>query len=63
MQDVEIETCEREGRQEWRVRIGRRAVSFREEVAARAFAAQLHMRLRWLREQMQDENLNSPDLL
>lgn len=60
MQDVQIETREREGRPEWLVRIGRRALSFREELAARTFAAQLHTRLSWLREQAtQDESVDN----
>ncbi|MBS7660620.1 hypothetical protein I0D00_01465 [Pseudomonas lalucatii] len=39
----------------WQVRCGRRALNFQEELAARAFAAQLHLRLHWLqREAGQD---------
>ena len=33
------------------MRMGARAVSFHEELAARTFAAQLHQRLEWLRAQ------------
>lgn len=53
MQEVSIETLRQQGRLLWRVRIGRRALTFQEELAARAFAAQLHTRLDWLREQAQ----------
>ena len=47
MAEVRIELIERQGRRLWQVRIGRRALTFHEELAARTFAAQLHMRLRW----------------
>lgn len=43
------------GRLHWQVRVGRRALTFHEELAARSFAAQLHMRLLWLE---QNANLN-----
>ncbi|MBC9250761.1 hypothetical protein A9179_10780 [Pseudomonas alcaligenes] len=59
MQDVRIETRELKGRRLWLVHMGKRAVSFHEELAARTFAAQLHMRLGWLREQAQAENFAS----
>ncbi|MWV18434.1 hypothetical protein F3I16_20545 [Pseudomonas sp. L-22-4S-12] len=48
MADVRIETLEHQGRRLWRVQVGRRALTFHEELAARTFAAQLHQRLRWL---------------
>jgi hypothetical protein len=48
MADVRIEVLERHGRRLWQVRVGRRALTFHEELAARAFAAQLQMRLGWL---------------
>ncbi len=51
--DVRIEPVERNGKPCWKVRLGRRAITFEEELAARTFAAQLHMRLHWLQEQAQ----------
>ncbi|WP_199796362.1 hypothetical protein [Ectopseudomonas mendocina] len=50
MPDVRIELIERQGQKLWQVRVGRRALTFREEQAARTFAAQLHARLSWLTE-------------
>ncbi|MBM7061943.1 hypothetical protein JQX08_14625 [Pseudomonas sp. UL073] len=55
--EVRIETLERRGKRLWQVRLGRRAVTFEHEQAARAFAAQLHLRVSWLREQA--ESLDS----
>ena len=58
MPEVRIELIERQGRRLWQVRLGRRALTFHEELAARAFAAQLHMRLGWLgQEQRSDDRL------
>jgi len=54
--DVQIEALEQRGRALWQVRMGRRGVTFREELAARTFAAQLHERLRWLSEQATAES-------
>ncbi len=51
MPEVRIEAIERQGRRLWQVRFGRRALTFHEELAARAFAAQLHLRLQWFRQQ------------
>ena len=48
--DVQIEALQRHGRTLWQVRMGPRGLTFYEELAARAFAAQLHQRLHWLRE-------------
>ena len=48
--DVQIEALQRHGRTLWQVRMGPRGLTFYEELAARAFAAQLHQRLLWLRE-------------
>ncbi|MFY1053863.1 hypothetical protein ACOQNP_19765, partial [Ectopseudomonas khazarica] len=45
MPDVCIELIERQGQRLWQVRLGRRALTFQDELAARHFAAQLHMRL------------------
>ncbi|BCD89381.1 hypothetical protein PSm6_57880 [Pseudomonas solani] len=51
MRDVQIVVLEQRGRVIWQVKMGQRGVSFHEELAARTFAAQLHMRLEWLRQQ------------
>ncbi|UUY07379.1 hypothetical protein LRS11_16320 [Pseudomonas sp. J452] len=56
MPDVRIETLELQGRLIWRVRVGRRALTFHEELAARTFAAQLHIRLDWLSRQAQTDS-------
>lgn len=58
MKDVRIDVLEQRGRAIWQVRMGARAVSFHEELAARTFAAQLHQRLEWLR--VQREAASSP---
>ncbi|MDG1582396.1 hypothetical protein [Pseudomonas sp. GOM6] len=47
--DVRIE--QRNGK--WLVSLGRRKLSFHEELAARTFAAQLHQRFAWLQQQAQ----------
>ena len=57
--DVQIEARQRGDRLFWLVRIGRRALTFHEELAARAFAAQLHLRLRWLQHQADTDNADS----
>lgn len=54
--DIRIETLQQRGRQLWQVRMGRRALTFHEELAARSFAAQLHVRLAWLKEQAVQDN-------
>jgi hypothetical protein len=56
MPDVRIELRETKGRPLWVVTLGRRTLSFHEELAARTFAAQLHQRFSWLRQQLRDEN-------
>lgn len=48
MPEVSIECVEQQGQRLWVVRLGRRSLSFHDEAAARAFAAQLHMRRSWL---------------
>jgi hypothetical protein len=53
---VQIETLQKGNRLFWLVRIGRRALTFHEELAARAFAAQLHLRLNWLQQQADGDN-------
>lgn len=58
MADVRIERRESRGYPLWVVTFGRRTLSFQEELAARTFAAQLHVRLDWLREQAQAESLD-----
>ncbi|WP_280283145.1 hypothetical protein [Pseudomonas sp. BN415] len=50
MDEVHIEPFEKGGRTYWRVRLGQRGLTFQEELAARTFAAQLHLRMGWLRE-------------
>ncbi|WP_337057084.1 hypothetical protein [Pseudomonas sp. USHLN015] len=45
----------------WQVKMGQRGVSFHEELAARTFAAQLHMRLEWLRQQRDAANAVSQE--
>jgi hypothetical protein len=58
MPEVCIELIERQGQRLWQVRFGRRALTFQEELAARTFAAQLHVRLDWLdQEQRSDDRL------
>ncbi|MEO4046489.1 hypothetical protein AAFN46_05275 [Pseudomonas sp. CAU 1711] len=54
--EVFIDRLERRGQVFWLVRMGRRSLSFHEELAARTFAAQLHQRLEWLRQQAQSED-------
>lgn len=49
--EVGIDRLERSGQVAWQVRIGRRRLTFHEELAARTFAAQLHQRISWLRQQ------------
>ncbi|HBX57203.1 MAG TPA: hypothetical protein DEH10_17725 [Pseudomonas sp.] len=56
--DVQIESLQQRGRQLWQVRMGRRAVTFHEELAARTFAAQLHLRLTWLTQQALQDNVD-----
>ncbi|UVE19720.1 hypothetical protein NVV93_09780 [Pseudomonas sp. LS44] len=51
MQDVLIEAIEKRGKQQWQVRLGSRYVTFVQEQAARAFPAQLHLRVHWLHQQ------------
>lgn len=51
MDQVLVEEVDHQGQRLWRVRVGRRALTFSEEMAARSFAAQLHLRLEWLRQQ------------
>jgi hypothetical protein len=57
--DIQIEALQQRGRQLWQVRMGRRALTFQEELAARSFAAQLHVRLAWLKQQAVQENLDN----
>ena len=53
--EVELHSIERQGRMLWRVTAGKRVLTFHEEMAARTFAAQLHLRLDWLQAQRQAE--------
>lgn len=45
-QDVQIDCVNKADGVRWCVRLGKRTLMFDEELAARAFAAQLHMRLK-----------------
>jgi hypothetical protein len=47
---IVIEPVLQRGKLHWQVRMGRRSLIFQQEQAARAFAAQLHMRLLWLQQ-------------
>ncbi|MHC5351047.1 hypothetical protein [Metapseudomonas furukawaii] len=49
MAEVRIESFDKAGKTFWRVRLGQRSLTFHEELAARAFAAQLHLRMGWLK--------------
>ncbi|GEM_PF-3248127 len=50
-----------DGEARWRVTLGRRGITFSEEMAARAFAAQLHSRLIWLRERSDLDTEGEPN--
>lgn len=52
---IVIEPLLQRGKLHWQVRMGRRSLTFHHEQAARAFAAQLHMRLLWLHESSNGE--------
>lgn len=56
MPQVCIERLERQGQAVWQVRLGRRTLTFHEELSARAFAAQLHMHLSQARQPSQGED-------
>ncbi|WP_322977901.1 hypothetical protein [Pseudomonas sp. C11] len=56
MSQVCIERLERQGQAVWQVRFGRRTLTFHEELSARAFAAQLHMRLTQADQRPQSED-------
>lgn len=61
--EVVIEPLQQRGHQHWQVRMGRRTLTFNEEHAARAFAAQLHMRLAWLHQShTMDAGLAPPEI-
>ena len=55
-----IEPLAQRGKLRWQVRMGRRSLIFHEEQAARAFAAQLHMRLLWLQEHANTDDEFAP---
>ncbi len=55
-----IEPLAQRGKLRWQVRMGRRSLIFHEEHAARAFAAQLHMRLLWLQEHANTDDEFAP---
>ncbi|MHA6493168.1 hypothetical protein ACX0MV_07965 [Pseudomonas borbori] len=54
--DIQIKLLQTRSGQRWQVRMGRRALIFQEELAARSFAAQLYLRLGWLRQQAIADN-------
>ena len=53
---IVIEPLLQRGQLHWQVRMGRRALTFHEELSARAFAAQLHMRLTQADQRPQSED-------
>ncbi|MFV3308502.1 hypothetical protein ACNFBT_24835 [Pseudomonas sp. NY15181] len=60
--EVRIEAVEFHGQAYWQVRLGRRALRFPHEAAARTFAAQLHTRREWWLAQMEADGVEpSPE--
>lgn len=57
---IVIEPLAQRGKLRWQVRMGRRSLIFHGEQAARAFAAQLHMRLLWLQEHANPDDEFAP---
>jgi hypothetical protein len=57
---VVIEPQMQHGQLHWQVRVGRRVLTFHEELAARTFAAQLHMRLLWLQQNTNPGDESAP---
>lgn len=57
---IVIEPLLQRGKLHWKVRMGRRSLIFHQEQAARAFAAQLHMRLVWLQESASPDDEFAP---
>jgi len=57
---IVIEPLLQRGTLRWQVRMGRRSLIFHQEQAARAFAAQLHMRLLWLQQSAGPDNEFAP---
>ncbi|PKM26778.1 MAG: hypothetical protein CVV09_05270 [Gammaproteobacteria bacterium HGW-Gammaproteobacteria-13] len=57
---IVIEPLLQRGKLRWQVRMGRRSLIFHQEQAARAFAAQLHMRLLWLQQNASPDDQQAP---
>lgn len=57
---IVIEPLLQRGKLRWQVRMGRRSLIFHQEQAARAFAAQLHMRLLWLQQSASPDDQQAP---
>ena len=57
---IVIEPLVQRGKLRWQVRMGRRSLIFHQEQAARAFAAQLHMRLLWLQQSADSDDQHAP---
>lgn len=57
---IVIEPMVQRGKLRWQVRMGRRSLIFHQEQAARAFAAQLHMRLLWLQQSASPDDQQAP---
>lgn len=57
---IVIEPLVQRGKLRWQVRMGRRSLIFHQEQAARAFAAQLYMRLLWLQQHANSDNEVAP---
>lgn len=56
---IVIEPLLQRSKLRWQVSMGRRSLIFHQEQAARAFAAQLHVRLLWLRKSAETESQDS----
>ncbi|MDF3196001.1 hypothetical protein [Pseudomonas sp. 1928-m] len=57
---IVIEPLLQRGKLRWQVRMGRRSLIFHQEQAARAFAAQLYMRLLWLQQSASPDDQQAP---
>lgn len=57
---ITIESLLQRGQLYWKVRMGRRSLIFHQEQAARAFAAQLHVRLAWLQQSASPDDEFAP---
>ncbi|WP_339083145.1 hypothetical protein [Pseudomonas sp. TMP9] len=57
---ITIEALLQRDQLHWQVRMGRRCLTFNDEKTARAFAAQLHMRLLWLQHSSHPQDRAAP---